>query len=216
MTILTVCPVIIPPRPGLLDSWDHQPHMVVINGEHDLWLDLCHRHQWMPVVHDDHRNIGCPASWNFGFTIAETYGFDYVTILSQSFVPTRGLDDLTRRIEADADHRGARTNHMLFHCATFSVATWKEIGGFDESLPIWCDIDFIRRGYLAGVFGPDRRLPVLSVDALDERCAAVYAGAISSAVYDEDELRYAQKWCGPLGHEADRPTPLGPDGGIVA
>jgi hypothetical protein len=211
-SLLTVCPVIIPPRPGLLESWDHSPHVVVVNGCHDLWAELAVGRDWI-VVDDERRNRGCPASWNCGFRIAQERGTTHVGILSQSLVAAGAISSLARQVARRADERGAFTRHS-FHCVVFSVELWTAVGGFDEELPIFADVDFLRRAFLAGLVSPDRRLPQIDIVAVDEKNAAARAGAVSPELYTIDEQRYIGKWGGTPGQEADNPMPW-KDGGFT-
>ena len=211
-SILSVCPVIVPPRGGLLRSWDYDEHFVVVNGRHDLWDKLAAGKSWL--VARQQGNGGCPHSWNLGFKAAQRLGRSHVLILSQSLLANDGLATAVQCLAEGADDRGAITRHS-FHCVVFSVALWEAVGGFDENLPVYCDIDFLRRCYLAGLLSPDRRLPFVNVAADDARNLAMRNGAVPASMYTEDLHRYIAKWGGEPGAEPQNPLPMGGDDGVA-
>lgn len=199
MSLLIVCPVILPPRRDVLESWSHRPHLVVINGRHDDWQRAAHDHGLDAVRSAG--NAGCPASWNIGFERARELGLDHVAIVSQSLViASPGTARLAELVEHQADERGLMTD-WSFHAVVFSVALWERIGPFDEALPIYCDIDYVRRLYLAGERTPERPLPGVTLPAKSERAATLRAGLIPLDAYDVDRKRYIAKW----GHDPDDP-----------
>ena len=79
MSLLIVCPVILPPRDDVLASWTHRPHLAVINGRHDRWEQVCSDHRI--DAHRSDGNAGCPRSWNIGFAHARERGIDHVAIV---------------------------------------------------------------------------------------------------------------------------------------
>lgn len=189
--LLTCCPVIIPPRPGLIDSWTHRPHLVVINGAHDTWRPLVAEHGWLTHEATDRRNLTCPVAWNHAFHVADKAGCTHVALLSQSFVFLDPMTEWVDLIERHAPHdRAIIQQHTPFHCIVIPTAMWHHVGRFDESLPIWSDVDFLRRAQLAG--HPDPYL--VPVNALDERCAALTAGAVTAELYHDDKVRFIAKW----------------------
>lgn len=199
MSLLVVSPVILPPRPEVLASWTHRPHLCVLNGRHDLWEETCAEHGL-----DADRsagNAGCPASWNLGFEVARDRGLEYVAIVSQSLeLDPPGTTRLGELLERRADERGLVTN-WSFHLAVFSVALWERVGPFDEDLPIYCDTDFVRRLYLAGERTPDNLMPTAVVPGRSTRAATLRAGLLPLDAYDVDRRRYIAKW----GREPDDP-----------
>jgi predicted 2-oxoglutarate/Fe(II)-dependent dioxygenase YbiX len=205
--LLVACPVILPPRPGLLESWTHRPHLCIINGDHDLWADICREHGLLATAAVDADgqpgNYGCPASWNLAFTVAQAAGLGYVTIVSQSLVADGGTGRLPRLLARYGDHRGLLTRHD-FHCITIAVATWELVGPFDEDLPICADVDWWRRAFLAGIWNDDDPVPGVTAPvftASDERKAAARAGVVDPDMYSVDAARYAAKWGGPYRAE---------------
>lgn len=224
--LLVVCPVILPPRPDVLASWDHRPHLCIVNGHADEWEAACAEHGLTSFVTRDAQtgevsNAGCPKSWNWGFEIARDYGFGYVAIVSQSLVLRSGTSKLAQWVDRRADERGLTTD-WSFHCIVFSVALWERMGGFDEGLPIWCDIDFLWRCHEAGERTPERPMPGVRLVGRSERAAAAMAGAVPVSFYLEDEQQFIAKWgadarrdpCsndpapGPRLHGSDRHAPL--------
>lgn len=204
VSLLIVCPVILPPRPELLASWTHRPHLCVLNGRHDLWQETCDELGLEAIRSDG--NAGCPASWNVGFEHARERGLEYVAIVSQSLViPPPGTARLAELVEHRADERGLVTN-WSFHAAVFSVALWERVGPFDEGLPIYCDTDYVRRLFLAGERTPANLMPTAILEAESTRAATLRAGLIPLDAYDVDRKRYIAKW----GSEPDDPCAAGP------
>lgn len=202
MSLLTVCPVITPPKPGLLESWNRDEHLVVVNGARRYWLDELPRHSWHVHVPHEPKNLGCPASWNIGFEFARDNDISHVAILSQSLIIDGGTSRLATRVAVHCGviapwARVILTQHS-FHAIVISVKIWEHLGGFDETLPVWGDIDFIRRAWL---HDPNITFGNIDVPGSDERCAALRAGAVTEDVYHADKVRYAAKWGGPCGHE---------------
>jgi hypothetical protein len=201
MTLLTVCPVIIPPRPGLIDSWNHPDHFVIVNGAHDEWRTVLEHQPWSSHTPDTLQNLGCPTSWNIGFRHARELGHDHVAILSQSTILHAGTRRLAATFASAARHAPPAkitTTQHSFHCVVISVRCWEQLDGFDESLPVWADIDFVRRAWLAD---PDLALASINVPGLDERCAALRYGVVDASLYHNDKTRYAVKWGGPVTAE---------------
>jgi hypothetical protein len=202
--IVTICPVIAKPRDGLLESWDHRDHVVIVNGEHDHWAEVVDGQPWHVHTDADRRNLGCPTSWNLGFRHARRVGARYGVILSQSLVTTKGLRDLTRAFATVARRAGDPAvvlSRYSFHCIAIRVDHWEHLGGFDETLDVWCDIDFLRRSWL-----DDEHITFTGTrtEARTERCIAVRSGAVSADIYELDEARYIAKWGGPLKSETYR------------
>jgi hypothetical protein len=196
MSLLVVCPVITPPKPGLLDSWTHRPHLVWVNGAAGVWTDVCDRHGLQSAGTGD--NVGCMVPWNAGFCMARDTGHTHVAIMSQSLILDGGTTELATTVDRYADDRGLMIQRR-FHCVVFAVELWERVGPFDESLPIWGDMDFVRRIYLAGELRT--WFPRAPIGHRDERSAAVRAGAVDRSMYDTDKARYAAKWGGPWGRE---------------
>lgn len=205
VTLLIACPVILPPRVEVLDSWTHRPHLCVINGHHDEWEQVCEERGLLALRSDG--NAGCPRSWNLGFEIARDGGIDYVAIMSQSLeLEAPGTEMLARCVEELADERGLVTD-WSFHAVVFSVALWERIGPFDESLPIYCDIDYAQRLHAAGERTPANPIRAVTLPGRTERAATATAGLIPPDAYEVDRRRYVRKWgaepCDPCS--ADQP-----------
>lgn len=199
MGLLCVTPVIAPPRTGLVESWDHPAHLVVVNGAHDTWRAIGEDKPWLVCAAASGRNLGCPASWNFGFRLAADNGISHVAILSQGLVIADGTSRLAA--EVDADVSWITGPWMCFHGVVWPVDVWARLGGFDETLPTWADVDFVRRLHLAGEYERGRRQARhVSLAADDVAFTAVRAG-FDPAVYDADRQRYADKWGGGYGQE---------------
>lgn len=199
MSLLIVCPVILPPRADVLASWTHRPHLCVLNGRHDEWEAVCAESGIL--AHRSAGNAGCPASWNLGFERARELGHDHVAIVSQSLVlAPPGTELLAEVVEGLADDRGLVTN-WSFHAVVFSVALWERVGPFDEALPIYCDTDFVRRLFLADERTPSNPMPGAIVPAESVRGATLKAGLIPLDAYDVDRERFIAKW----GVEPDDP-----------
>lgn len=197
--VVTCCPVIVPPRANIVESWTHPDHVVIVNGDHDAWRERCAGRPWHMI--DDHgpTNLGCPASWNRAFGYAQRIGAEYVVIMSQSLLVHDGTAALAAEVAEHANAYGlvnAATPEATFHCIAISVALWAELDGFDESFPIWCDIDFLRR--VERGHGGGQRCEALFapgyVAATTERCIALRAGAVTRAVYDDDKAHYLEVW----------------------
>lgn len=195
--VLTTCPVIIPPREGVVESWTHHHHHVVVNGAHDHWTPILQGRGWLTHTDPERRNLGCPASWNLAFIEASRRAYRWVIILSQSTALAAGTAELANWIERRAPADRIVQTSFDFHCIAIPVAVWRRVGGFDESLPIFADIDFYRRAELAGIPPYGR----LTLAGRDEYCAAARAGAIPESLYDLDAERYATKWGGPARAE---------------
>lgn len=195
MSLLIVCPVILPPREEILDTWTHRPHLCVVNGRHDLWADACADRGLL--AHHSNGNAGCPAAWNLGFAHAQAEGIDHVAIISQSLeLDPPGTQHLAELVADHADDRGLTTN-WSFHAIVFSVDLWTAIGPFDETLPIYCDIDYARRLHAAGARTRSHPLPHADLPGTTTRAATHAAGLIPFDAYDVDRHRYIAKW----GHE---------------
>ena len=115
-------------------------------------------------------------------------------------IPPPGTRRLAELVEHQADERGLVTN-WSFHAVVFSVALWERVGPFDEALPIFCDIDYARRLYLAGERTPDNPIPGATLRAESTRAATLKAGLIPLDAYDVDRQRYIARW----GREPDDP-----------
>jgi hypothetical protein len=201
VSLLIVCPVILPPRAAVLDSWTHRPHLCVINGNHDWWERVC-LERGLDFIRSE-GNAGCPASWNRGFEHARAQGHEYVAILSQSLVlgsgplEVGGTSLLAACVRSFGDERGLVTP-WSFHAIVFSVALWERVGPFDEGLPIYCDTDFVRRLFVAGERTAANPMPeVLHLPCQSVRGATFAAGLVPSDAYELDRRRYIAKW----GHE---------------
>lgn len=218
-SLLTVCPVIVPPRDGLLDSWDHPQHLVVVNGDVDDWRQRCQERGWSYLLDRYSRNVGVPASWNLAFHRAKQVGATHVAILSQGTVLAGGTKHLAwlvaKRPHAPWIEISGGVGQR-FHCIVVSVAVWEHVGGFDETLSIWCDVDFMRRLWLSGRgerWAP--RAVRVQLPADDLQNSAVRAGVVPAHVYDVDRQRYTDKWGGD--HLAETfarpwdPTSVSPD-----
>lgn len=192
-----------PATPDVVESWTHPDHVIVVNGAHDWWRSTAAGRPWHVI--DDHgpTNLGCPTSWNAGFRLARELGHRYVVITSQGLLLHQGTGHLAELVAQHADDNGLTcTGVPTFHCVVFSVALWESVGGFDESFPIWCDMDFLRRVEpVARVhpFQPGRApvMPVVPLDASGERCTALRAGVVTAATYEDDKARYLAKWKPP-------------------
>lgn len=183
MSVLVVVPVITWPRPNIVSSWTHPEHCVVVNGEHDHWHTIAAAHpHWAVVAGHGSTNLGCPASWNRGFDLADELGHSHVLIMSQSMLIHAGTASFIEHLPA-ADV--IDTQHQSFHCVAISVDLWRRAGRFDERLPIYCDVDFGER--------IQRLQPSwarIDLAATTERCVAVRSGQVDAEVYENDQKRY--------------------------
>lgn len=199
--LLCVTPVIAPPRPGLVESWDHPAHLVIVNGARRTWQDIGGDRPWLMYAAESGRNLGCPKSWNLGFRLAVENRISHVAILSQGLVIEDGTAALAAEVEAHPDVSWITGPWMCFHGVVWPVDVWERLDGFDETLPIWADVDFVRRLHLAGEWERGRhQARQVALRATDVEGTAVQAG-LHPAVYETDKRRYAAKWGGEYGHE---------------
>lgn len=218
-SLLTVCPVIVPPVDGLLDSWDHPNHLIVVNGDSDAWRERCQERGWAYRMDRYSRNLGCPASWNLAFHRARQIGASHVAILSQGTVLADGTKHLEQILAKRPQAPWIEVSGGVaspWHCRVIAVDVWERVDGFDPQLPIWADIDFQRRVWLTGDWDRwSQRAVRVQLPARDVRNSAARAGAVPLYVYDLDRHRYAAKWGGP--HNAETfarpwdPTSASPD-----
>jgi hypothetical protein len=209
MTLLVTCPVILPPSLELVASWNHRPHLCVINGHGRAWSATCEEAGiWRAGLCDGRgvsANLGCPAAWNVAFSIARLVGVDYVAIVSHSTIIAGGTARLAELVERHADERGLTTS-ASFHAIVFSVALWERIGGFDEGFSpgYYEDMDFVRRLYLADEWTPAKPMPFVGAPQFrctDARSVTVCAGVVPAKVHDEGLARFRAKWGGDPYHE---------------
>lgn len=220
MSLLVACPVILQPDEELIASWDHRPHLCIINGHHDEWDALCIEQGIWRARDEDNpgTNLGCPTSWNFAFTTAQERGIDYVAIVSHSLIIEGGTKRLAELVEEHADERGLAT-YRWWHCMVLSVALWERIGPFDDGfVPAYYeDMDYCRRMFLAGEMTPARLLPYVGPPefvAKDERAKTINAGAVGREAHDDNLVRFREKWGGDPNHETyERPWDPSSKGG---
>lgn len=211
ISLLIVTPVIAPPRPGLVESWSHRPHLVVVNGAVEAWRPiLAEAGLWAAFPVDGAGgavNLGCPASWNLAFRLADEAAIDYVTVTSQGLVLAGGTAGLAEAVADRADDAGLQLagSFQKWHCLTIAVEVWRRVGPFDEALPIYADCDFTYRCRLADVHL--EFVPHATLDFDDHRGTAVAAGAVPASLYERDLDRYVAKWGGEPYQETG-PTPL--------
>lgn len=209
MSLLVACPVILPPDEQLVASWNHRPHLCIVNGHHDDWATTCTDHDfWRAEVHAGDGtgvNIGCPPAWNLAFSIARSAGIEYVAIVSHALIAYGGTRRLGDLVEQHADERGL-TTYRWWHCIVLSVALWERIGTFDDAFApaYYEDMDYVRRLFLAGELGPSNPMPYVSPPefvADDERAKTIRAGIVGRDAHDRNLDRYRAKWGGDPHHE---------------
>jgi len=200
VSLLIVTPVVAPPRPGLVESWDHRPHLVVVNGAGDVWDPIARDHGLVAAIPRDVAggpvNLGCPASWNLAFRAADGAGIAYVTVTSQGFVLADGTAALAEAVGRRAGRVGLQLagSFQKWHCLTIAVDLWRRVGPFEEGLPIYADVDFAYRCRLAGVWL--EHAPSVRLAFSDRRHTALDAGVVDRAAYERDMARYVAKWGG--------------------
>lgn len=208
MSLLVACPVILPPRPDVVASWTHRPHLVIVNGSEAEWIDRAEvgpHGEILSIWNRPPGNRGVAASWNIAFGQARARGVDHVALVSQGTVLDGGTLRLARLVAEHADWRGLLTD-FAWHCIVLSVALWEQIGPFDEQFwpAYYEDCDYVRRLEILGLHTPSNPIPKVGRDLLDgteQTAAALTAGVIDSSCYGENGRRYAEKWGGSPGYE---------------
>jgi hypothetical protein len=219
--LLVACPVIGPLADDLLASWDHRPHLVVVNGCFDAWRAAAAEHR-LDVVGDGD-NLGVARSWNVAFQHAALDDIRYVALVSQHLVLDGGTSRLARLVDQHADRRGLLTD-FAWRCIVLSVDVWRTVGPFDECFwpGYFEDSDYLRRLDLAGIHTAADPIPKAGRDlcdaARDDVAVTLRSGLINPAWYRRNRDLYVAKWGGPPGHERygrawDRSSTVAPAGG---
>lgn len=221
--LLVACPVIGPPDPTVLTSWDHRPHLVVINGHHGQWSDVVTRHGILPRMSRDPAdrtptNRGVAASWNAAFVHAAARRIPYVALISQHLVLAGGTGRLASLVTDHADWRGLLTD-FAWRCIVLSVDLWTRVGPFDEQFwpGYYEDSDYVRRLELAGLHTPTNPIPKVGRDLLDadrdDVAVTLRSGLIPPDSYGLNAALYAAKWGGLPGDETVAVPRSGPGAG---
>lgn len=185
MRPLAVTPIIAPPRAGVAASYDSPDHLLIFNDAVEWPLHAAVETFSPPAP------MTCPQAWNYAARFASDHGYDALTILSQGLRLDDGVTGLLDRLGACGPSIVLTTEHHPFHCVTWPLDVWAELGAADESLPITADIDLFRRAFLAGL-----SLEYLGVSGETVRNTALNAGKVRHVEYALCLLRYERKWGG--------------------
>jgi hypothetical protein len=202
LSVLVACPVIGPPADDVIASWDHRPHLVIVNGAFDAWRAALLDEPGAPWWFCADTNIGVAASWNLAFRRAERAGVGYVALVSQNLVLAGGISRLARLVDDHADRRGLLTD-FAWRCIVLAVDVWRKVGPFDVGFwpGYYEDSDYVRRLQLAAVHTPTDPIPKVGRDLLDasrdDVAVTLRSGLIDPDAYARNGRRYLAKWGGP-------------------
>lgn len=169
------------------------------SGDRPRW---CARARLLP---DGTHNQGVPVSWNAGISAAETYGAEWLILLSEAveFGPAGGLDLLSLLHAAQHPVVHGQTG---WHCIAIRRIVWRTVGVFDPvfSPAYFEDTDYLYRMGLAGLPSPRENggeLCQATLDLTDHGFAGTLTSGRVKVSMGEQEAKYVAKWGGVQGAE---------------